>query len=103
MKLMQGDEINLLVKFTDNNGATITDKDVDVVEFMIDTIKKNYPDDCLYQDEKFCVPLTQAETFTLYSGKCLLQARIKFTDGSVCGWKNIETLDVEYSNSKEVL
>ena len=71
---MQGDAFYLPLR-----GKGFALEDVELIEFVIGSLRKIYPGDVLYDTENalFLFPLTQEETSRL-AGPMMGQARIKF-------------------------
>lgn len=103
ISIMQGDSYPLSIEFRSTDDVLITDKDVLVIEVVIDKIFKSYPDEIRYENDNFIIPLSQHDTFSLNQGEKIIQARIKFVDNSVTGWRDIGLINVVPSISRDIL
>lgn len=101
MNIKQGDAypIEIAVKL-DGSGVDITD--VARAEFYIGGIRKTYPEEAVYEDGVFRIPLSQQDTFTL-SGSAQVDVRVKFRGGTVIGIDRKLNLKVADATSEEVL
>lgn len=102
---MQGDALPLDVNITDENGKEIPIAQIDKVEFMVGSVRKVYPEDAVYDDEKHCftMRLSQQDTYSLTEGRQIAQIRVKMADGTVVGWQACCVVNVRKSNSNEVI
>lgn len=100
-KMMTGDQYGIPFHIY-RDGQTVTEDEIEVVEFSISNLRKVYPQEVRYVEGDFLFPITQQETFSLGSGKKHTQARVKFVDGSVVG-VDFGYIDVSASISKVVL
>lgn len=82
-------------------GQVLTPDNVSRIEFTFGKIVKHYPEEVVYEDDRFILPLSQEDTFKL-GGLMKYQARIQFKDGSVKGTPVCKGM-VYISVSKEVL
>ena len=97
--LRKGNTYELEWQLTYADGTAINIDEVDVVQFIIDDLSKEYPTDVTYDANKqaFIIKLTQEETYKFEAHGVDIQVRIKFNDGSV------DATDVETVNVKDVL
>ena len=105
--IKRGDAYNMAVVLI-LSGEEVKEEDLDMlqaVEFMVgDRIRKVYPEEVLFGDGAFLVPLTQEETFDLEAGVGLpVDVRVHFAGGDVLGMKKVLTLRVVDSLSEVVL
>lgn len=102
---MQGDSLPLDVDITDESGNDVPIDQIDKVEFMVGSVRKVYPDDAVFDDEKKCFTMTlsQADTLSLAAGRQIAQIRVKTVDGLVIGWQACCVVNVRKSNSNEVI
>lgn len=85
MAFYQGDQYSFILKL-EVNGDPMVLTDVELIEFTIGQLSKNWPIDVNYdkENEQFYFPVTQEETFQF--GKYEdYQARIKYLNGNVYG------------------
>lgn len=106
IKIKQGDayKLPLELKF---NGELLAISDIETVEVYIGPdIRKTYPGDIDYDagSQKFYVPFTQDETFSLEANSGVsVDIRVKFSGGDVIGIQRMITLAVYDATSEVVL
>lgn len=102
---MQGDSLPLYVDIFDEFGNKVPVSQIDSVEFMIGSVRKKYPENAVYDDEKDCfvAVLSQSETLALKDGRQIAQVRVKTTDGFVVGWQSCCVVNIRKSISSEVI
>ena len=104
MLLAQGNTYQLPVRVR-LDGELVTPENAAVVEVAFDSngakVLKTYPDGVNFENDRFILPLSQADTFAL-QGKLRYQIRVLFMDGSVKS-SEIITGAVKDSISKAVL
>lgn len=98
--MVQGDAYNMNIS-VDYNGEDIGIDSIEMIEFTLHNIIKNYPDTVTYSDGLFHFPLSQKETFALPRTPDM-QIRVKFKNGEVVGSRP-QKIDVERSLSKTIL
>lgn len=83
-RFIQGNTYNLEIALSADS-RLIKGSDVSEIEFMFGSIRKLYPEEVSFVEEKglFVVPLSQEETFALKKGETPCQARVKFATGAV--------------------
>lgn len=93
------------VDITDESGNVVPIDQIDKVEFMVGSVRKVYPDDAVFDDEKKCftMSLSQTDTLSLSAGRQIAQIRVKMVDGTVVGWQACCVVNVRQSNSNEVI
>lgn len=101
--MMQGDQYDLPIKLTHENGDPITPSEVDEIEIFVGVVRKTMSDGVIFAPDReyVYVKLTQEETFRM-SGETKVQARVMFNSGDVVG-VNLGTVNFETSISKVVL
>ena len=87
----QGDAYDLRIELA-LNGEAIVEEHLPLlhcVEFMLGGgVRKVWPEDGVFSDGAFLVPLTQADTFSLEGGEeAELDIRVHFLGGAVVGLK----------------
>lgn len=97
--LRKGNTYELEWQLTYADGTLINVDDVEVAQFILDDLSKEYPTDVAYDTDKqaFVINLTQEETYKFETHGISVQARVKFNDGSV------DATDKEEVNIKDVL
>lgn len=102
MSMMQGDAYAIPFTITDS-GEELDLSAIHCIEFCVDNIRKNYPEDVIYKSDtgEFLFPITQEETFKL-KGKAHCQIRVHYTSGNVIG-TDASNIPVRESISKVVL
>lgn len=105
MDIMQGDDYTFNIDLDTIDGRDVNGATVSKLEVMIDSLRKSYPESIKYDTvtNVFVIHLSQDDTFSLRPGKKLFQIRIKFKDGCVSGFKNLEEINVISSHSKLIL
>ena len=103
--IMQGDAYPVMLTVRDGDGETLTPSDIRVLEVMIGSILKSYPESIRWEAdaEKFAVPLTQEETLSLTPGVQAVQARALGVNGYVRGWRKCGEIAVTKSDSRNIL
>lgn len=102
---MQGDSLPLDVEILDEAGNKVPVDKIDVVEFLIGSVYKKYPETVAYDDERDCFTaiLSQEDTLSLKDGRQIAQVRVKTVDGFVVGWQSCCVVNIRKSNSAEVI
>ena len=103
--MMQGDSYGLPIEILNSEKAVVTPDDVSDVEITIGSLRKSYADgEVIFstEAEKWVVPLTQEETFSLRPGRVRVQLRVKRKNGEVEGF-DLGSKNIFESISKEVL
>ena len=100
MNLMQGNTYRLPIKLK-MSGQELTPDNVSRIEFTFGKVVKHYPEEVVYEDGRFILPLSQEDTFAL-GGQIKYQTRVLFVDGSVKA-SAVCSGTVSVSISKEVL
>lgn len=104
VKVKQGDaySIPVIVKI---DGDPINIADVSEVEFMLNGVRKMYPDSVSYDavENAFMLPITQEESFAFPVGSVMLDVRVKFNGGNVEGIHRIVSITVIDAISEEVI
>lgn len=103
--IMQGDAYPLYITVKTQAGDLLTPDDLAALEVMVGSILKTYPETISWnvEREKFVMPLTQEETFTLTPGVQGVQARPLTQDGIVRGWRRCGEIAVTKSDSRTIL
>ena len=103
--IMQGDAYPILLTVRTKDGDILTPDDIKVLEVMIGSILKSYPDSIRWEADtgKFAVPLTQEETLNLTPGVQAVQARALGVNGYVRGWRKCGEIAVTKSDSRTIL
>lgn len=104
--IMQGDQylLPITIKY---DGEYIDVDEVDVIQFTVGSLVKNYTNDLesvvQYDSEKhqFGFPITQTESFAM-NGPQDCQIRIKFINGDIQG-KAIGQIEIQFSKTKVAL
>lgn len=104
MLLAQGNTYRLPINIKIDN-EQLTPENAKAVEVAFDCggskIIKNFPDEIVFEDGAFVLPLSQEDTFAL-NGRCRYQIRVLLFDGNVVG-TDIMNGNVSESISKVVL
>lgn len=100
--LRQGDQYKIILKIEVNGEPMIMDQ-VELIEFSIGTLSKNWPLEVTYNEEEkeFYFPITQQETFKMSKFENY-QVRIKYSDGSIFG-SNINKINIGDSISRNII
>ena len=106
IEIKQGDCCSIPVEIlVDDESANI--EDIAAVEFMVGHyVRRTYPEEVVYFDGAFHVPLTQKETFAMRPERILpLEVRVVFKNGddTVIGSPEGASVMVRESASREVL
>lgn len=95
MKICQGDQylIPITVK---RNGVVQTSSEIDRMEVIIGSIRKEYPENMEYHSssQKFLFPLNEEESLTLPANVYDVMCRPLYSDGTIIGWKSAGSLQV---------
>lgn len=102
VSMMEGDSWPLLFQIN-VDGEPINIQDVELIEFTVDGLSKNYPGAVSYDENTkiFSFPLSQEETFK-FKNQVTAQGRIKFSSDEVVG-VNFGKIDINRSQSKAVI
>ena len=104
--IKQGDTYRLPVYITIDE-EHLTDENARKVEFAFETrdqtILKYYPNEVVFEDGCFVVPLTQEDTFALRKGVFRYKIRTLLMNGEEVRSTDIMSGSVEESISREVL
>lgn len=102
MTIMQGDGYPITFRIK-TFGRLIDINTVEMVELVIGSVVKKYPNTVYYDEEtsRFKAYFTQEETFA-FSNPQQAQIRVKLTNGDVFG-KKFPPIEILQSSSKEVL
>lgn len=102
MNMMEGDSWPLLFQIN-VDGEPININDVELIEFTVDGLSKNYPGTVSYDEtaKVFSFPLSQEETFK-FRNQVTAQGRVKFSSGEVAG-VSFGKIYIDRSQSKAVI
>ena len=102
MVIRQGDQYNIVLKI-EVNGNPINMENIELIEFTIGTLSKNWPLEVKYNevDKEFYFPVIQEETFKMNNIE-KYQVRIKYNDSTVVG-SPINKIDINASLSKNII
>ncbi len=103
--IKQGDEYAIPV-ILELNGTALQGSDCQKVEFKLENIRKEYPEEVEYDSDEGCflLPLYQQETLKLRPDRAAeLDIRVKLTGGSVIGVKDKIYIEVRPALSREVI
>ena len=103
--IMQGDAYPIDFELIGPDGEPLTDEDVEIVELMIGSVIKKYPETVQYDPggRQFVFDLTQEDSFSLCEGTHGVQARVKRVGNTVEGWHECGKVVVSASGSQEIL
>lgn len=104
MGIKQGDQYLIPISIT-SDGEPLDIENVEIVEIALGNLIKKYPTEISYDSEEeiFMFPVLQTETFAFRSGLIKMDVRVKFTNGTVIGLPQIQTIPVPSALSGEVL
>ncbi len=105
--IKQGDAYDLRIEL-ELSGEAITEAHLPLlhcVEFMLgEGVRKVWPEEGVFSDGAFLVPLAQADTFRLEDGETTeLDVRVHFIGGAVVGLKKKLRVKICDALSEEVL
>lgn len=109
-EMYQGDQFNieLQLKSLDcsiHEYTPISLDGVELIEFTIGSLSKNWPDEVTYDPETciFYFPVTQQESFSMSVGIVEFQSRIVWEDGHRIRATPIGKIDVNETLSKNII
>lgn len=101
MNLMQGNTYRLPIKLK-MSGQFLTPDNVSRIEFTFGKVVKHYPEEVVFEDGRFVLPLSQEDTFSL-GGVTQYQARVLFSDRETVKSTKVMRGNVSIAISKVVL
>ena len=101
MGMKRGDQYKIIIPYDikDDDDVEIAITDVESIQFCINKLVKEYPNEVTYNstDKEFEFPVTESETYDFPVGKAPCQMRVHFADGT------IKSSDVVYENVGQCL